>query len=63
MDISRKIGLIKIAAAATNPLPNHKLDVIVEEEIQKINKFQNDISNNYDKITKQYKDSGYQSQM
>ena len=53
MDINTKIGLLKAAAAATNPLPHHKLrdlDLIIEEVSQKITQFQNTISSHYDKV-------------
>ena len=52
-DLDTRIDILKAAAAATNPLPHHKLrelDLIIEEISQKITSLQNSISSHYDKI-------------
>ena len=53
IDLDTRIDLVKDEAAATNPLPHHKLrelDFIIEEISQKITLLQGRISSHYDKI-------------
>ena len=54
-DINTRLKFIKTAAGTTNPLPSYRLkelENILEEEGQKIYKFQTEISEHYDKMVK-----------